>query len=90
MLAATAERFPNLQAIAVTLRVARTASRNDWGALLWADGAVYPATTRRDLEILDRIGGGDSFASGLIYGCLAGHPAAALRSSTGRPTAPWR
>jgi 2-dehydro-3-deoxygluconokinase len=40
--------------------------------LLWADGTIYPATTRRDLEILDRIGGGDSFASGLIYGYLAG------------------
>ncbi len=76
MLAATAERFPNLRAIAVTLRVARTASRNDWGALLWSDGAVYPATTRRDLDILDRIGGGDSFASGLIHGYLAGHPPA--------------
>jgi 2-dehydro-3-deoxygluconokinase len=74
MLAATAARFPNLRTIAVTLRVARTASRNDWGALLWSDGAVYPATTRRDLEILDRIGGGDSFASGLIYGELAGYP----------------
>ena len=76
MLAATAARFPNLKAIAVTLRVARTASRNDWGALLWADGAVHAATTRRDLEILDRIGGGDSFASGLIYGYLAGLPPA--------------
>jgi 2-dehydro-3-deoxygluconokinase len=74
MLVATAERFPNLRAIAVTLRVARTASRNDWGALLWSDGSVYPATTRRDLDILDRIGGGDSFASGLIHGYLAGHP----------------
>ena len=73
MLKATAERFPNLRAIAVTLRVARTASRNDWGALLWADGVVYSATTRRDLDILDRIGGGDSFASGLIHGYLAGH-----------------
>jgi 2-dehydro-3-deoxygluconokinase len=74
MLSATAARFPNLQAIAVTLRVARTASRNDWGALLWSGGRVYPATTRRDLDILDRIGGGDSFASGLIYGYLAGQP----------------
>jgi len=74
MLSATAARFPNLRAIAVTLRVARTASRNDWGGLLWSDGVVYPATTRLDLDILDRIGGGDSFASGLIYGELAGHP----------------
>ena len=76
MLAATAERFPNLRAIAATMRVARTASRNDWGALLWADGGVHAATTRPDLDILDRIGGGDSFASGLIYGLLAGHPPA--------------
>jgi 2-dehydro-3-deoxygluconokinase len=76
MLAATAERFPNLKAIAVTLRVASTASRNDWGALLWADGAIHAATTRRDLDILDRIGGGDSFGSGLIHGFLAGHPPA--------------
>jgi 2-dehydro-3-deoxygluconokinase len=74
MLTATAARFPNLRAIAVTLRVARTASRNDWGGLLWSDGVVYPATTRRDLDILDRIGGGDSFASGLIHGYLAGYP----------------
>ncbi len=74
MLAVAATRFPNLKAIAVTLRVARTANRNDWGALLWSDGVVYPATTRRDLDILDRIGGGDSFASGLIHGWLAGHP----------------
>ena len=63
-----------LKAIAVTLRVARTANRNDWGALLWSDLVVCAATTRRDLEILDRIGGGDSFASGLIHGWLAGHP----------------
>ena len=74
MLRATAERFPNLRAIAVTLRVARTASRNDWGALLWAGGTVHAATNRRDLDILDRIGGGDSFVSGLAYGFLAGHP----------------
>jgi 2-dehydro-3-deoxygluconokinase len=72
MLEATSTRFPNLRAIAVTLRVARTASRNDWGALLWADGQIHAATARPDLEILDRIGGGDSFASGLIHGYLAG------------------
>jgi 2-dehydro-3-deoxygluconokinase len=76
MLVATAARFPNLKAIGVTLRVARTANRNDWGAMLWADGAVHAATTRLDLDVLDRIGGGDSFASGLIHGFLAGHPPA--------------
>ena len=69
-----AARFPNLAVIAATLRVARTASRNDWGAVALADGAFHQATMRPDLDILDRIGGGDSFASGLIYGLLSGMP----------------
>jgi 2-dehydro-3-deoxygluconokinase len=64
--------FPNLCAVATTLRHARTATRNDWGAVLWCEGAFYQAPDREDLEILDRVGGGDSFASGLIYGLLAG------------------
>jgi 2-dehydro-3-deoxygluconokinase len=63
-------QYPNLRVVATTLRSARTATRNDWGALCWADGKLYEATRRDDLEILDRIGGGDSFASGLIYGFL--------------------
>ena len=71
-----AARFPNLAVIAATLRVARTASRNDWGAVALADGVFHEATMRPDLDILDRIGGGDSFASGLIYGLLAGKPVA--------------
>jgi 2-dehydro-3-deoxygluconokinase len=65
--------------VATTLRVARTATRNDWGAVCWADGALYQATRRPDLEVLDRVGGGDSFASGLIYGFLSGQgPARAV------------
>lgn len=64
--------FPALQVIATTLRVARTATRNDWGAIAWSGGELHEATARPDLEILDRVGGGDSFASGLIYGFLAG------------------
>lgn len=64
--------FPQLQVIATTLRVARTATRNDWGAIAWCDGEFHEATPRPDLEVLDRVGGGDSFASGLIYGFLAG------------------
>ena len=67
--------YPDIRVVATTLRVATTASRNDWSALCWADGELHEATRRRDLEILDRIGGGDSFASGLIYGFLAGHGA---------------
>lgn len=63
--------YPNLHVVATTLRVAHTATRNDWGAIAWCDGEFHEAKQRRDLEILDRVGGGDSFASGLIYGFLA-------------------
>ncbi len=66
--------IPTSSLIAATLRVARTASRNDWGAVALAGGSFHQATFRPDLDILDRIGGGDSFASGLIYGLLAGKP----------------
>jgi 2-dehydro-3-deoxygluconokinase len=60
------------KAVATTLRTASTATRNDWGAICYCDGNFYQAATRENLEILDRVGGGDSFASGLIYGFLAG------------------
>ena len=64
--------FPNLRVVATTLRTVHTASRNDWGAIMWAGGEIYQAVTRPDLEILDRVGGGDSFASGLAYAFLSG------------------
>jgi 2-dehydro-3-deoxygluconokinase len=64
--------FPNFKVVATTLRHARTATRNDWGAVCYQDGQLYQARSREDLEILDRVGGGDSFASGLIYGLLTG------------------
>lgn len=66
----TAE-FP-FNVVATTLRKATTASRNDWGAICWAEGEFYEAQNRPGLEIYDRVGGGDSFASGLIHGFLAG------------------
>ena len=72
MIGEATRTFPNLRVVATTLRTARTATRNDWGAICWADGELYAATPRLDLEILDRVGGGDSFASGLIYGLLTG------------------
>ena len=65
-------RYPNFKVVATTLRNARTATVNDWGAVCYADGAFYEARPMPQLEILDRVGGGDSFASGLIYGFLAG------------------
>jgi 2-dehydro-3-deoxygluconokinase len=71
MIEKAAGDFP-FQVVATTLRDAKTATRNDWGAICYCDGKFYEATHRPDLEILDRVGGGDSFASGLIYGFLAG------------------
>jgi 2-dehydro-3-deoxygluconokinase len=71
--------FPNFQAIATTLRTVKTATVNDWGALCWSGGELHQATHREDLEIYDRVGGGDSFASGLIYGFMkTGDPAQAV------------
>jgi 2-dehydro-3-deoxygluconokinase len=64
--------FPNFKVVATTLRAARTATVNDWGAVVYADGRLYRAPERPNLEIFDRVGGGDSFASGLIYGLLSG------------------
>lgn len=60
------------KAAATTLRVARTATLNDWAAMLYYDGEFYDSVSFPNLEILDRVGGGDSFASGLIYGLLSG------------------
>jgi 2-dehydro-3-deoxygluconokinase len=76
MMAEVTRTYPNLRVVATTLRNARTATRNDWGAACYADGELTVATPRPDLEILDRVGGGDSFASGLIYGLLSGFPIA--------------
>ncbi len=64
--------FPNFKAVATTMRNAKTASINDWGAILYDNGEFYEAPLRENLEIYDRVGGGDSFASGLIYAFLAG------------------
>jgi 2-dehydro-3-deoxygluconokinase len=62
--------YPNLKVVAATLRNAKTATINDWGAIVYTNGNFFEADFRENLEIFDRIGGGDSFASGLIYGFL--------------------
>lgn len=62
--------FPNFKATATTLREVHTATVNDWGAICWHDGEFHQSTPYPNLEIFDRVGGGDSFASGLIYGFL--------------------
>ena len=65
-----AKKYPNFRAVATTLRTVKTATVNDWSAICWADGEVYKAKDYNGLEIMDRVGGGDSFASGLIYGLM--------------------
>lgn len=71
MIGAVIKKFP-FKVVATTLRKAQTATRNDWGAICYADGNYYESKRYEDLEIFDRVGGGDSFASGLIYGFLSG------------------
>ena len=72
MIERAVKEFPNFQVVATTLRSVKSATINDWGAVVYQDGRLYQATTRENLEVLDRVGGGDSFASGLIYGLLMG------------------
>jgi 2-dehydro-3-deoxygluconokinase len=72
MIEKVVKEFP-FKVVATTLRKAKTASRNDWGAICYCDGNFYEAQNRENLDIYDRVGGGDSFASGLIYGFLTGH-----------------
>jgi 2-dehydro-3-deoxygluconokinase len=74
MIGSVVKEYP-FQVVATTLRKAKTATRNDWGAICYSGGTFYQATERENLEILDRVGGGDSFASGLIYGFLSGKDA---------------
>jgi len=71
MMKRAAEEFPNLKIIATTLRNAKTATKNDWSAVCYAKDELFRAPVRENLEIFDRVGGGDSFASGLIYGLLS-------------------
>jgi 2-dehydro-3-deoxygluconokinase len=71
MIEMVVKEFP-FAVVATTLRKAKTATLNDWGAICYANGDFYEAKYRENLEIFDRVGGGDSFASGLIYGFLVG------------------
>jgi 2-dehydro-3-deoxygluconokinase len=71
MIAEVVEAFPNITTVATTLRSARSATVNGWGAICYHEGQFYEVA-QRDVEILDRVGGGDSFASGFLYGLLGG------------------
>ena len=70
MIATASRAYPNFQVIASTLRTVKSATVNDWSALCWVNGAIYQGMNIEGLEIFDRVGGGDSFASGLIYGLM--------------------
>ncbi len=70
MIRQAVKAYPNFKVVATTLRAVKSATRNDWGAICWAGDQFYQAPNRQDLEVLDRVGGGDSFASGLIYGLI--------------------
>src|SRR5262249_34357181 len=70
MIGAVVAAFPNVSTVATTLRTARSANVNGWGAIAYHHG-TFCEVGQRDVEILDRVGGGDSFASGFIYGMLS-------------------
>ena len=72
MIETAVKTYPNFKVAATTLRNAKTASVNDWGAVIYAGGQFYEAPMRENLEIYDRVGGGDGFASGLAYGFMEG------------------
>jgi 2-dehydro-3-deoxygluconokinase len=67
------EQFPNVKLVATTLREVHSTNRHDWAAVLWLNGERFVSPTC-PLDVLDRIGGGDGFASGLIYGLVSGRP----------------
>ena len=71
MIETAVKEFPNFKVAATTLRHVHTATINDWSAILWHDGKFYESRKYPELEILDRVGGGDSFASGLQFGFLS-------------------
>lgn len=75
MIETASKAFPNFQVIGTTMRGVKSATVNDWAAVAWSAEEGFVESTKRDgLEILDRVGGGDSFASGLVYGLITGEP----------------
>lgn len=73
---AVRQAFPNVQIVAMSLRDSRTAGFNHWGGVIHADGATHAGRFHRDLEVYDRVGGGDAFVSGVIWSILNGRSAA--------------
>ncbi len=79
MIERVVEQYPHIKVVATTLREVRSTNRHGWGSVLWLDGQQFLSPTC-ELDVLDRIGGGDGFAAGLIYGLITGRsPEEALR-----------
>ncbi len=75
MIGAVVKRFARVKVVATTLREVHSTNRHSWSAVAWIDGEVYAAPTC-ELDVYDRVGGGDGFAAGLVYGLLNGEPPA--------------
>jgi 2-dehydro-3-deoxygluconokinase len=73
MIDSVRKEFPNVQGVATTLREVHSTNRHDWAAVVWLDGQQHVSPELK-LDVIDRIGGGDGFAAGLIYGLIAGRP----------------
>jgi 2-dehydro-3-deoxygluconokinase len=73
MIERVVEHFPNIQMVATTLREVHSTNRHDWATVLWLKGQRFVSPTCH-LDVIDRIGGGDGFASGVIYGLITGRP----------------
>jgi len=71
MIERVVNKFPGVKVVATTLRDVQSACRHAWGAVAWVDGRTYVSPVC-DLDVFDRVGGGDGFASGFFYGLLAG------------------
>ena len=101
MIRTAVEAYPNFKVVATTMRSVKTATVNDWGAIAYSEGKFAEAIHRPGLEIFDRVGGGDSFASGMIYGlmtdgsiefavnCGAAHGALAMTTPGDTSMATW-
>jgi 2-dehydro-3-deoxygluconokinase len=66
------KKFPHIEAVCTTLREVKSGLINNWGGILWCDGTFYQARQFKDMEIEDRVGGGDGFSSGIVYGFSKG------------------
>ena len=88
MIGDVTEKFPNIKVVATTLREVQSTNRHVWGAVFWINGKTYVSPTC-EVDVFDRVGGGDGFAAGFFYGLIAGRAGGSRRCSWAGRTAPW-